>query len=327
MTKSVILAISVLICTATTARAQIVGCGDVRTTNDIYQIDSRKAVALQANTTRSISPCPMVVQTEAWVVGVGGASKNKGAYSAPIYFQIGVPEWGTRHSESKHFIVWCCERYELFTYGHDEVNVIAPPEPDCSVFNGGGVYYVWSDSAQTCVEWVGSPIIVDPARDGFKLTSAEDGVLFDLTGDGIPEQVAWTEAGSDDAWLAMDRNGNGRIDNGGELFGNHTMAMAGVKALNGFEALKFLDQGIWAQIDNSFASFGQLVLWNDANHNGISDPGELTPVADSISVIETDYKEKQKHDRYGNEFRQKGSLRWRDGERGIVYDVWLRSVQ
>ena len=86
MTKRVILAISVLICTATTARAQIVGCGDIKTTNDIYQIDSRKAVALQANTTRSISPCPMVVQTEAWVVGVGGASKNKGAYSAPIYF-------------------------------------------------------------------------------------------------------------------------------------------------------------------------------------------------------------------------------------------------
>ena len=62
MTKSVILAIGVLICTATTARAQIVGCGDVKTTNDIYQIDSRKAVALQANTTRSVSPCPMVVQ-------------------------------------------------------------------------------------------------------------------------------------------------------------------------------------------------------------------------------------------------------------------------
>ena len=327
MTKSVLLAIGVLICAATTAQAQIVACGDIKTANDIYQAEQRKAVTLQANTTRSLAPCPLVLQTEAWVVGVGGASKNKGAYSAPIYFQIGVPQWGERHSESKHWMIWCCEVWELYAWGHDQVNVIAPPQPDCSVFNEDGVYYVWSDSAETCVWWVGSPIIVDTARDGFKLTSARDGVLFDLTGDGIPEQIAWTEEGSDDAWLAMDRNGNGRIDNGGELFGNHTLAMPGVKALNGFEALKFLEQRIGAQVDNSHASFGRLVLWNDANHNGISDPGELTPVADSIAVIGTDYKEKKKHDSHGNEFRQKGSLRWRDGETGIVYDVWLRSVQ
>jgi hypothetical protein len=44
-------------------------------------------------------------------------------------------------------------------------------------------------------------------------------------------------------------------------------------------------------------------------------------------VIGTDYKEKKKHDRHGNEFRQKGSLRWNDGETGIIYDVWLKSVQ
>ena len=142
MTKSVLLAIGVFVCIATTAQAQVVGCGDIKTTNDIYQAEQRKAVTLQANTTRSLAPCPLVLQTEAWVVGVGGASKNKGAYSAPIYFQIGVPDWGERHSESKHWMIWCCEVWELYAWGHDSVNVIAPPQPDCSVFNEEGVYYV-----------------------------------------------------------------------------------------------------------------------------------------------------------------------------------------
>ena len=80
MTKRVILAIGLLICIATSARAQVVGCGDIRISNDIYQHENRKAVALQANTTRAIAPCPLVLQTEAWVVGVGGASKIKGTY-------------------------------------------------------------------------------------------------------------------------------------------------------------------------------------------------------------------------------------------------------
>ena len=90
------------------------------------------------------------------------------------------------------------------------------------------------------------PILVSPQHDGLHLTSAEDGVLFDIDGDGVLDRVPWTEAGSDDAWLAMDRNGNGIIDDGSELFGNYTPAFAGQRepfARSGFDALNFL-QGL-----------------------------------------------------------------------------------
>lgn len=168
----------------------------------------------------------------------------------------------------------------------------------------------------------GSPIILDVARDGFELTDAARGVRFDLDGNGINELTAWTQFGSDDAFLALDRNANGRIDNGSELFGNFTPPYP---SANGFEALKALDDNQDDVIDRSDRAFAQLLTWTDSNHNGFSEANELRALSSvGLIAIRTDYRTAQKRDQYGNVFRQRAKSVWAERD-GWVYDVWLRT--
>jgi len=158
------------------------------------------------------------------------------------------------------------------------------------------------------------------------------GVLFDLDADGVRDRVGWTEAGTAVAFLALDRNHNGLVDNGRELFGNYTPLEGDQTAQHGFEALAAWDEPAaggngdgW--IDAADAVWPSLQVWIDSNHDGFSQPEELNSLATfDITKISTTAFSERRRDQFGNEFRLRGTFiisghpRW-------AYDVFFAVVR
>jgi hypothetical protein len=172
-----------------------------------------------------------------------------------------------------------------------------------------------------------SPILIDIEGDGFLLTGPEKGVSFDLDGDGQREATAWTAGGTDDAFLALDRNGNGEIDDGKELFGNHTDQPPSEQP-NGFLALAVFDEITHGgnrdgRITTEDSVFPSLVLWVDTDHNGDSTPEELRSLVDlGLFEIELDYRVLARRDRWGNRFRFMARCQM-EHEVRLAYDVFF----
>jgi hypothetical protein len=156
-----------------------------------------------------------------------------------------------------------------------------------------------------------TPILISLENDSsYDLTSAVDGVMFDIFADGRPVQTAWTSADSQVAFLTLDRNRNGTIDSSAELFGNHTLKRDGTMATNGFDALVDLDGGFAVSdgvIDAHDPVYSDLRLWFDRNHNGISEPNELVSLSQAgVTAVFTGYRERRRRDENDNRFFLEG---------------------
>jgi Ca2+-binding RTX toxin-like protein len=117
------------------------------------------------------------------------------------------------------------------------------------------------------------PLILDLDDDGLEITPLSKGILFDANSDTIKTGTAW--AGADDGILVWDRNGNGQIDSGAELFGDETILANGKKAAHGFAALAELDSNADGKFDALDAHYANLRVWRDLNQDGISQADEL----------------------------------------------------
>jgi hypothetical protein len=159
------------------------------------------------------------------------------------------------------------------------------------------------------------PLVLDMKGDGIELTSAGGGAIFDINGDGQKESTAWVKGSS--AFLAMDRNDNGRIDDGGELFGDQH------GAADGFQELARFDFNGDTVIDRKDPVFKTLKVYQDLNGNGSIDTGEVASIEKvGIASINLDF-EKSDINKNGNGLVLRGSFTTEDGTRRDIMDALL----
>lgn len=147
-----------------------------------------------------------------------------------------------------------------------------------------------------------SPLILDLDGNGVLTTSLNYSVRFDINGDGEEDSIGWTAWYSEEAFLWIDLNRNRFVDNGTELFGNNMLLPDGGFSSNGFEALAVFDAATFGGNEDGIVSaldlvWQDLLLWRDANHNGISEPREIQNLErHGILSIDLSYVERDEID-------------------------------
>jgi len=165
-----------------------------------------------------------------------------------------------------------------------------------------------------------SPLVLDLEGDGLSLLGVNRGIRFDLDGDGWAEQTGWV--GGADALLVLDRNGDGRIGSGRELFGDASVDGSGERYADGFAALGGFDADGNGRIDAADPVYGDLRLWQDLNADGVSEAEELVSLAVAGVVSIALGAQTVSWWQAGHEVRLQSSYEGAQGTMAIV-DVWF----
>ena len=247
----------------------------------------------------------------------------------PGYGDRCAPEDNTGNCSPERFWAWCNRRnpdypdiWDSWLYDWVDIRcdgVVEFEDPDS---NGT---YVCHSSANIIFRCTTPLVLAFDAATHVVFVPGEHG--FDLMPGAGPTVSDWPTAAT--PWLGLDRNGNGRIDDGSELFGSATPLARGGLAQHGFEALAELDDNGDGVVDAGDASWPRLLVWSDVDGDGVSEPEEIRP-APELGLVRLDlaFHSQPLCDRRGNCERERAGFAWRDtaGEvhTGAVVDVHLR---
>ncbi|WAR43265.1 calcium-binding protein [Methylomonas rapida] len=166
------------------------------------------------------------------------------------------------------------------------------------------------------------PLTFDLDNDGLETTGIDSAnpIYFDHNADGVKTATGWISA--DDAFLVLDKNANGSIDNGRELFGDAYIKSNGQLAADGFDALRDLDGNGDGVVDASDAQFVNLRLWRDLNQDGVSQANELfTLSSQNVAAINVGSSEHSQILANGNQLADTGTFIKTDGSSGTLGEV------
>ncbi|MCZ2455754.1 type I secretion C-terminal target domain-containing protein [Acinetobacter baumannii] len=166
------------------------------------------------------------------------------------------------------------------------------------------------------------PVVLDLDGDGIETIAANKwaGVLFDHDNDGIRTSTGWV--GSDDGILVLDRNGDGVINDGSELFGDSVTLKDGSQASNGYAALAEFDSNGDGKVNAEDTNFEQLKVWRDLNQDGVSQTNELFGLTE-LGIQSLNLNHTNTDTALGNDniLAQTGSFETLDGQSHIMGDV------
>lgn len=206
------------------------------------------------------------------------------------------------------------------------------------VFSIAVLAAVSSLRAQDCCCGSTSPLVLDLNGDGIHTTDLFYPVVFDLDGDGDLEWAAWTSPYTEDGFLWLDRNRNGDVDDGRELFGTATVLPGGGHACNGFEALAVFDRmehggNADGRIGPGDQIWGKLQVWVDRNHDAVASPDETSRLPRlGIRSLDLEYAETTEVDGNMNAHTFQGTYLRRIRHRGrwlterlAIHDVYFQT--